>query len=83
MKVFYSLMASALLLVATGTPLLADDARAERTRPGYMVVIGEGVDPAGMADYAKAAVPLLLQAGGVLMFTTEEGQTEVIEGPPS
>ena len=51
-------------------------------RPGYMVVIGEGVDSAGMADYAKVAVPLLLKAGGVLMFTTEEGETEVIEGKP-
>jgi len=49
-------------------------------KPGYMIVIGEGVDPAKMSAYAGAAVPLLLKAGGELLFVTDEGQTEVIEG---
>lgn len=44
------------------------------------IVIGEGVDPAKMGAYAGAAVPLLLKAGGELLFVTDEGQTEVIEG---
>lgn len=51
-------------------------------KPGYMIVIGEGVDPAKMGAYAQAAVPLLLKAGGELMFVTDEGKTEVIEGAP-
>ena len=51
-------------------------------RKGYMVVIGNGVDPARMGEYARAAVPLLLQYQGRLLFTTDEGQTEVIEGGP-
>lgn len=51
-------------------------------RKGYMIVIGNGVDPAGMGAYARAAVPLLLRYQGRLLFTTEEGQTEVIEGGP-
>ncbi|MBL8629771.1 MAG: DUF1330 domain-containing protein [Rhodospirillaceae bacterium] len=51
-------------------------------RPGYMVVIGNGVDPAKMSAYAGAAVPLLLRSGGKLLFATEEGKTEVLEGGP-
>jgi uncharacterized protein (DUF1330 family) len=51
-------------------------------RKGYMIVIGNGVAPARMGEYARAAVPLLLQYQGRLLFTTEEGQTEVIEGGP-
>jgi uncharacterized protein (DUF1330 family) len=51
-------------------------------RKGYMIVIGTGVDPARMGEYARAAVPLLLRYQGRLLFTTEEGQTEVIEGGP-
>lgn len=57
----------------------ADEAEA---RKGYMIVIGNGVDPARMGEYARAAVPLLLRYQGRLLFTTEEGQTEVIEGGP-
>ena len=51
-------------------------------RKGYMIVIGNGVDPARMGEYARAAVPLLLRYEGRLLFTTEEGRTEVIEGGP-
>ena len=51
-------------------------------KPGYMIVIGNGVDPAGMSEYAGIAVPLLLKTGAKLLFATEEGQTEVIEGGP-
>lgn len=47
-----------------------------------MVVIARGVDPTTMGDYANAAVPLLLQYGGKLLFTTEEDNNEVIEGGP-
>jgi hypothetical protein len=50
------------------------------SKPGYMVVIGNGVDPKRMGAYASAAVPLLLKYQGKLMFATEEGQTEVLEG---
>jgi len=53
-----------------------------QTKPGYMLVIGNGVDPALMGDYAKAAVPLLLKYRGRLLFATEEGETQVIEGGP-
>ena len=51
-------------------------------RPGYMVVIARGVDPTTMGDYANAAVPLLLEYGGKLLFTTPENKNEVIEGGP-
>ncbi|MFK7954468.1 MAG: DUF1330 domain-containing protein [Lysobacterales bacterium] len=51
-------------------------------KPGYMVVIGNGVNSKGMAEYAKAAVPLMFRFGGKLLFTTREGETEVIEGGP-
>jgi uncharacterized protein (DUF1330 family) len=51
-------------------------------QPGYMIVIGNGVNPAGMRDYAAAAVPLIIKAGGKLLFATEEGKTEVLEGGP-
>lgn len=51
-------------------------------KPGYMIVIGNGVNPAGMREYAAAAVPLIIKAGGTLLFATEEGQTEVLEGGP-
>ena len=63
---------------------LAQDsaAAAPATKPGYMLVIGNGVDPALMGEYAKAAVPLILQYKGRLLFATEEGQTEVLEGGP-
>ncbi len=52
------------------------------SKPGYMVVIGNGVDPKKMGAYASAAVPLLLKYKGKLLFATEEGQTEVLEGGP-
>jgi uncharacterized protein (DUF1330 family) len=52
------------------------------SKPGYMLVIGTGVDPKRMGAYASAAVPLLLKYQGKLMFATEEGQTEVLEGGP-
>ncbi|MEM6683616.1 MAG: DUF1330 domain-containing protein [Pseudomonadota bacterium] len=49
-------------------------------RPGYMIVLTEDVDPAGMRDYAKIAVPLLLQYKAKLLFATPEGKNEVLEG---
>ncbi len=51
-------------------------------KPGYMLVIGNGVDPKKMGAYAAAAVPLLLKYKGKLLFATEEGGTEVLEGGP-
>lgn len=51
-------------------------------KPGYMIVIGNGVDPKGMGAYARAAVPLMFKYKGKLLFTTAEGETEVIEGGP-
>ena len=48
--------------------------------PGYMVVIGIDVDASRMGAYARATVPLLLQYGGRLLFISEEGQAEVLEG---
>ena len=51
-------------------------------KKGYMIVIGNGVDPARMGAYARAAVPLLLKYNGVLLCTSEEGKTDVIEGGP-
>lgn len=61
----------------------ANAAKAEdAARPGYMIVIGNGVDPKGMSDYARAAVPLMFKYNGKLLFTTAEGETEVIEGGP-
>lgn len=51
-------------------------------KPGYMVVIGNGVDPKKMGGYAAAAVPLLLKYKGKLLFATDEGKTEVLEGGP-
>ncbi|MCC5793369.1 MAG: DUF1330 domain-containing protein [Chromatiales bacterium] len=60
----------------------ADEAAPAEPRPGYMVVIGNGVDPALMGAYAAAAVSLLLRYGGRLLFATEEGSTEVLEGGP-
>jgi len=62
-----------------GTP---DAAANAGDKPGYMIVIGNGVDPAGMRDYAAAAVPLIIKAGGTLLFATEEGKTEILEGGP-
>lgn len=64
-------------LAQTATPPVTATAK-----PGYMVVIGNGVDPAKMSAYAGAAVPLLLRAGGKLLFATDEGKTEVLEGGP-
>jgi uncharacterized protein (DUF1330 family) len=78
-------------MVAVTLPLWAladghnatDDAGVAADRqPGYMIVIGNGVNPAGMRDYAAAAVPLIIKAGGKLLFATEEGKTEVLEGGP-
>lgn len=51
-------------------------------KPGYMIVLTEDVDPAGMRDYARAAVPLMLDYKGLLLFATPEGQNEVLEGGP-
>lgn len=48
--------------------------------PGYMVVISIDVDASRMGAYARATVPLLLQYGGRLLFVSEEGQAEVLEG---
>ena len=78
------LLAVLLIPLLLAAPVSAEErpAEGEAALPGYMVVIGNGVDPAGMRDYARAAVPLLFQYGGKLLFTTEEGQTEVLEGGP-
>ena len=75
-----SAMAAILLFAAVVPPAGAEEAPV--ARPGYMVVIGNGVDPAKMSAYAQAAVPLLLAYGGKLLMTTEEGETEVLEGGP-
>jgi uncharacterized protein (DUF1330 family) len=72
---------SAQVLLASASAQTAP-ATTATAKPGYMVVIGNGVDPKKMSAYAGAAVPLLLKAGGKLMFATEEGQTEVLEGGP-
>lgn len=71
-------------LFVVSTAVLADGHTQDPqgTPPGYMVVIARGVDPTTMGDYANAAVPLLLQYGGKLLFTTEENNNEVIEGGP-
>lgn len=71
-------------LLCASTTVLADGHTldAEGTPPGYMVVIARGVDPTTMGDYANAAVPLLLQYGGKLLFTTPENKNEVVEGGP-
>lgn len=78
--------ASVLALVLTALPAMPiwaqEPEAAPAPRPGYMVVIGNGVDPSGMSAYAKVAVPLLFKYGGKLLFTTGEGETEVIEGGP-
>lgn len=68
-----------LMALVSIAPAFAQDVPA---RPGYMIVIGNGVDPKGMSDYARAAVPLMFKFKGKLLFTTAEGQTEVIEGGP-
>jgi uncharacterized protein (DUF1330 family) len=72
-------VAAAAALALAGPAQASGEASA---RPGYMIVIGNGVDPAGMREYARVAVPLLLRYGGKLLFATEEGGTEVIEGGP-
>lgn len=59
----------------------AAQAAAEQTPPGYMIVITQDVDPAGMRDYARVAVPLLLKFKGRLLFATTEGANEQLEGP--
>lgn len=60
----------------------AEPDAASVARPGYMIVISEGVDPAGMSAYARAAVPLMFKYRGKLLFATEEGQNEVLESGP-
>lgn len=74
-------LTTSLLIVLT---LALGSAQADESaaRKGYMIVIGNGVDPARMGEYARAAVPLLLRYQGRLLFTTEEGQTEVLEAGP-
>ncbi len=79
LRVLAHLVVPILLVLVCKGPVLADE---ETPRPGYMVVIGNGVDPSKMSAYAQAAVPLLLRYGGKLLFTTEEGETDVIEGGP-
>jgi len=69
-----------IVLMVSANPALADDQPA--TPPGYMIVITEDVNPAGMRDYAKIAVPLLLKFKGKLLFATPEGGNEVLEGGP-
>ncbi len=73
---------SALIIVTMAASMNGPSQADEPQRPGYMVVIGNGVDPAKMGPYAQAAVPLLLQYQGKLLFATEEGKTDVIEGGP-
>lgn len=67
---------------AQASPAPAPQVAPAAPRPGYMVVIGNGVDPKKMSAYAGKAVPLLMKSGGRLLFATEEGQTEVLEGGP-
>lgn len=68
----------------TAAPAAAPTAPAAApvAKPGYMVVIGNGVDPKKMGAYASAAVPLLFKYQGRLLFATDEGKTEVLEGGP-
>jgi len=70
------------LLTLLIAPLASQAQEVGGARKGYMIVIGNGVDPARMGEYARAAVPLLLEYQGRLLFTTDEGATEVIEGGP-
>ena len=51
-------------------------------RPGYLIVIGNGVDPARLRDYGIQAGKLVARHGGRLLFATQEGQTEILEGGP-
>jgi uncharacterized protein (DUF1330 family) len=77
---------AALPLAGCGAPPAAHtDATAaaqEQNRPGYMIVIGRGVDSPRMGPYARATIPLLLEYGGELLFISEEGAAEVLEGGP-
>ena len=51
-------------------------------RPGFLIVIGNGVDPARLRDYGIQAGKLVARHGGRLLFATQEGQTEILEGGP-
>ena len=67
---------------ALSAPTVAVGAEVEHDKPGYMIVISRDVDPTQMGDYAKVAVPLLLQYGAKLLFVTEEDNNEILEGGP-
>ena len=83
------LLLSVFSLAGCGQPVASDGADialqtapAEQARPGYMIVIGTAVDSARMGPYARATIPLLLEYGGELLFISEEGMAEVLEGGP-
>lgn len=83
MKQRLSFFSVALVLLSLASPDWASAEPAPAVqRPGYMIVLTQNVDPAGMRDYARAAVPLLLEFKGRLLFATPEGKNEVLEGAP-
>lgn len=57
-------------------------AAAAPARPGYLIVIGTGVDPLRLRDYGMAAGRIVMQRGGRLLFATREGANEFLEGGP-
>lgn len=76
-------LVTALALAAfTGRALAEETDERGDTRPGYMIVIGTGVDSPRMGPYARATVPLLLEFGGELLFISEEHEAEILEGGP-
>ncbi len=52
-------------------------AAADPARPGYLIVIGTGVDPVRLRDYGMAAGRIVMQRGGRLLFATREGADEI------
>lgn len=79
-----TLYAAVLLSGCDGSVAQPDEAGPALTdaRPGYMIVIGTGVDSPRMGPYARATIPLLLEYGGELLFISEEGEAEILEGGP-
>lgn len=76
-------IAAAVALLFIASCGAADDAPSTPAdKPGYMIVLTQDIDRAGMRDYARAAVPLMLEYGGLLLFATPEGGNEVLEGGP-
>ena len=77
-----AILVALLLATLAGRALVAETADDAEPRPGYMIVIGTGVDSPRMGPYAAATVPLLLEFGGELLFISEEHGAEILEGGP-